>query len=355
MAKRSAATRTRIIASSSYAEGERFRVLLIPIMNDSRTGVAAVLLTGLEESQVSEPLDALRIILLIAVPLASLALAGGSFLIVRRGLWPVVAITATAERIAAGDLRERIDGVEPHDEVGELARTFNHMIERLAETVERERRFTADAAHELRTPLAAMEASVDVTLSRERGAPEYQRALESVRGQTRRLEQLTRELLLLARLDAEVLQEDFEPADLGALLSAVTSSFAEAHPAARVSFTPPDQPVVVRGNSELLARAFGNILDNAVIHGPATGAIEVRLWRTGLETHVTIADDGPGISAELAGRAFHRFRRGDAARTKSGSGLGLAIVDSIVRVHGGRVSIVPATRGTTVEFVFPNA
>jgi heavy metal sensor kinase len=352
LARRAEARSGEAMSNFSYSDGERFRVLAVPVYNSSEA-VAAVLVTGLEQSQVGEPLGILRFILLLAVPSTSLALAFGSFVIVRRALRPVVSITASAERIAAGDLRERIEGVEPHDEIGELGRTFNHMIERLEETVERERRFTADAAHELRTPLAAMETSVDVTLGQQRSANEYRRALETVRGQTQRLDRLTSQLLLLSRLDAETLQTNFETVDLARLVRTVASSFADAHPEATVSLSGSDEALVMRGNSELLARAFGNVLDNAVIHGSQTATISISMQRLGDQARVVIADDGPGIGSLPAEVAFHRFRRGDAARSVGGSGLGLAIVDSIVHVHGGRVRLVPADQGTVVEFSLP--
>ena len=344
-------TGTAALTTLDYGGGEQFRVLASPILNAGE--VQGVLVTGLETTQIEEPLAILRAILFAAVPATSLGLAAGAFFIAGRALRPIAAITATANRIASGDLRERISGVNSRDEVGELATTFNHMIERVGETVERERRFTADAAHELRTPLAALETSIDVTLSQPRSVAEYQRTLTAMRGQTTRLTSLMRQLLMLSRVDAATVAATFEEFDLAAFLAAVCGAFQESHPRVELVSEGLESALPVRGNFELLTRVFGNLLENAVVHGSAEARIRLALVTRAGEALITIHDDGPGIPGEIRDAVFQRFRRGDAARSRGGAGLGLAIVDAVVRAHGGRVRVVPAPAGATVEISLP--
>ena len=341
--------------SVDLGDNEDFRMVASPVRSNGT--LVGVLVTGIERSQVNEPLSVLRIILAVAVPATSVVLALGSFWIARSALKPVARITATARQISRGDLRRRIERMDTKDEVGELASTLNDMIARLAETVDRERRFTADASHELRTPLAAIETSIDVTLSRKRGEDEYRHTLEAVRMQTHRLATLTRQLLLLSRLDSEQAQREFERLDLPSLVEAVTATWSEEHTGAQVTVHPGTEALNVRGDVELLARALLNILENAAVHAGPSVAVTVRVSKRGGPPRavVTISDDGPGIPPELVPEVFQRFRRGDASRTRGGSGLGLAIVQGIVEVHGGEVHLLPSDVGARFELSLPLA
>lgn len=354
---RALATGEDVYGTVDLGGGEDYRAVASPVR--ARGAITGVLVTGIERSQVNEPLSVLRLILAFAVPTTSIVLALGSFWIARLALKPVARITATAKQITQGDLRRRIEGVQTKDEVGELAGTLNAMIGRLAETVERERRFTADASHELRTPLAAIETSIDVTLSHDRPSTDYRHTLEAVRGQAHRLARLTRQLLLLSRLDSDQARREFEKLDLNGLVEAVAATFADANPEARVSVEGMSETVEVRGDVELLARAIMNILENAVTHVGPSAAVGVRVSTVPAARRavVTIVDDGPGIPPELAPAVFQRFRRGDASRSTGGTGLGLAIVQGIMTLHGGSVRLAPsgAGAGARFELVLPLA
>jgi two-component system OmpR family sensor kinase len=348
--KAAVARASPVMRTLDYSDSETFRIEAIPVLADGV--VRAVLVTGVERSAVSEPLRVLATILRVAVPLAAVALGAGAFFIARRALAPVAEITATARRIADGDLRGRIGAIGARDEVGELASAFNEMIDRVAETVERERRFTADASHELRTPLTAIETSLEVTLSQERTTAQYREALESVKANAARMSRLTRQLLLLSRLDADAMRSDFEQLDLDGLVAAVVAEFRDAHPTAQVNLQGSGGPLPLRGNLELLARAFTNVLENALVHAGPEVVISVDLAVTRARATVRIHDTGPGIPAELAPEIFQRFRRGDSARSGGGSGLGLAIAERIVEAHGGSISVLPGP-GATFAFDFP--
>ncbi len=348
--RRVAATSVEETQNLEYADGERFRVTVSPVYRS--TAVVGVLVTGLETAQVDEPLRILRLVLLFAVPVTSVVLAAGSFFIAQRAMRPVVSITTSAQIITSGNLKERIQGVNTRDEIGELAETFNNMIDRIAETVDREQHFTADVAHELRTPLTAMEASVDVTLSQPRTPEEYERTLETIRDQTQRLNRLTRQLLLLSRLDADAFRSSFEELDLADLVRAVGASFAESHPEARVEVEA-DATLPFTGDPELLARAVTNLLENATQHGSPSVSIHISALVHDADLSIIVADDGSGVDSGQGDALFERFRRGNETRGRVGSGLGLAIVASIARAHGGSVRFQRVPAGAAVELRFP--
>lgn len=335
---------------------EDYRVLLDPVVAEG--AIVGVLATGIEISRVTQPLAILRLVLVTADVLTAAVLALGSYWIARRALAPVVVMTETAERITHGDLHERVSGGTADDELGRLASTFNAMIARLSDTIERERQFTGDASHELRTPLAAIGAGIDVTLARERDPSEYRRVLTVIRGQTTRLNTLADHLLLLARLDNEEIRVRFADIEVGALVVSAVADFQGRHQGAVVRTDQSTGPWTVHGDAELLDRAFLQLLENVTTHVGASARIEVSLTRAGDGSIiVAVEDDGPGIPDGLAGEVFQRFRRGDGARRGGGTGLGLAIVDAIARAHGGAIAMAPARsgRGARLELALPPA
>ncbi len=353
---RSAATSgTDVYATIDLAHDEDYRIVASPIGEPGPNQV--VLITGLERSRVNSPLRILRIILAIAVPVTAGAAGLCGYWVALRALRPVSAMVTTAQDITRGDLTQRVPGVESGDELGRLAMTLNSMIERLSETVERERRFTSDASHELRTPLAAIETSIDVTLANERAPREYRRVLEAIRGQTRRLDRLANQLLLLSRLDADEMRRTFSPVELDGLLEAVVEAFSDNHPHTQLVADIPDQPLVVIGDIELLGRAVMNLLENSANHVGETVGVEISLRRDNGLARLTISDDGPGIPPALADEVFRRFGRGNSARTGRGTGLGLSIVQAIVTYHGGTILLArsPAPTGARFEITLPIA
>lgn len=336
----------------SGREGVRIRVTTV----QGEPLPVAVLVTGLERSPVTEPLTQLRLIFFLSVPATAAAMALAAFLIARLALRPVARITDAAREIAAGDLARRLPPAGARDEVGVLAETFNTMISRLAATIDRERRFTADASHELRTPLAAIETSIDVTLSRDRDQGEYRTTLEAIRRQARRLARLTRQLLALARMDDGRRDVAFTTIDLAAIVRTTAEAFAESHPDASLQIDLPGEVVPLAGDPDLLAQAVTNLLENATTHaGPQVVIVASLRVGPGSPPVLTIRDNGPGIPEELRANVFERFRRGDAARTTEGTGLGLAITDAILRLHGGSIRALPPgdAPGAVFELSFP--
>jgi heavy metal sensor kinase len=351
LVEQAANTQQPALGTIDLSENEDYRVLARPIDVGS---AQVVLVSGLELSRVNGPLRLLRIILAIAVPVTAVGASLAGYWVATRALEPVAVMSETARRITDGDLTQRVPGDTAGDELGQLAATFNTMIDRIDETLRRERRFTADASHELRTPLAAIDATIDVTLARPRDETAYRSALSDVRAHANRLAQLTRQLLLLSRLDALEFRANFEPVDLSEVIEAVSEPFVTADRPFGLSIDYGKGKHEIQGDFELLARAFFNIIDNAVKHGGAGVTMSIQLERQGRWEHVRFADHGEGIPAALMPLMFERFNRGDAARTTPGAGLGLSIAQAIVEVHGGSISAEPTPdRGTTIVVRLP--
>ena len=273
---------------------------------------------------------------------------------VSRGLSrPLEALTETTERMAAGDLGARAV-VSPMRELGVLARSFNRMAERVEHTVATLRRFVADAAHALNTPLTALHTNLEL-VSASPGSDGQRQLVQEAQVQLERLVATTRSLLHLSRIEAgwEQTQDDY--VDLGQLARAVCEPFASRAERGGLAFELllPSQPVVVRGWAAQLGQALDNLLDNGVKFTPAGGAVRVKVSAEGKEAFVQVEDTGIGIPSADLPHLYERFYRGGNASTFPGSGLGLAIVKAIVERHGGRVTTLSDMSGTAVSIVLP--
>lgn len=306
---------------------------------------------SLEETQEIRG-EVLRLMILSLVVTAFFALLSGWFL-AGRALIPVRAISATATRINASALTQRLDLTAAEIELEQLVQTFNAMLDRIEQAFQRQRQFTADAAHELRTPLSIMQTGLDVTLSRERQAGEYRETLESVAEEVQRLSQLANSLLRLALNDAPESVPLKQPINLTLLLESMIEQFegraAEKHITLKREIA---ANLHITGDGDGLIQVIFNLLDNAVKFTPEGGRVCVTANTTHTQAQVIIADTGTGISAADLPHIFERFYRVDQARTRQqvGFGLGLAIVRQIVEQQGGTIQAVSAT-GNGTQFV----
>ena len=339
-------------------EGLPARTRYVPI----REGEGAPLLGWLEvtgfEWSLHQELHTLRNTLVLGVLLSVVfALAGGVWL-ARRALRPVAAMTEAAGRMGARDLSARLPAdFEPRDELAELAETFNGLLDRLERSVERERRFTANAAHELLTPLATLRSEAEVALRRERDASAYRDALGRLLLDVERMTATVQGLLQLARADTLTKR----PGDRLDLSSLVGDRVARARPLAA------DRGIALETNlapgvllaAELspLAEVVDNLLSNAMKYTPPDGRVSVRLDHGGGEAVLRVEDTGAGFEPADADRLFDRFYRSDdpAIQAEPGSGLGLAIVRAIVEGYGGSVRAASGGpgRGATFEVRLP--
>jgi signal transduction histidine kinase len=319
---------------SVSSQGDELRVAISPIDVRGRT-VGAVVVWG-STAPISDFKRLLAAVIGIGIPLIiGLAVVGAGF-IARRGLAPLRDIAALAGDIEAHDLSKRLRPASEDDELGRLSATFDRMLDRLEAAFDRQRRFTADASHELRAPLSVIRAEADLALRGDRGVEDLRTALESIASEADRLETLIGDLLALARAESAPTPET----------SAVDFAVPVAEAAARLRSLAAlhgisidfrlDGAALAIGHGPSLARVPLALIDNAVKYAADGGRVRVTLSRElPGEVVLTVSDDGPGFSEEGLRRAADRFWRDDKVRGRSGSGLGLAIVRAIVERSGG--------------------
>jgi signal transduction histidine kinase len=280
-----------------------------------------------------------------AIVIALAALVGRS--IARRMLRPVAELSSMLSEIEAADLTERLSWSGPDDEIGRLCRTFDRLLDRLQNAFERERRFIADASHELRTPVSVMRAEVELALMHDRAPDAYRAALARLQRETQRLETLAERLLLTARNDATSIE-----ASPVALHEAAQRAIDRMRPLALSravtldgSFT---NAVEILADSTTIESAVVALIDNALRFAPRGGRIAVDVSAAGTDAILTVADDGPGFSAAALDQATRRFWRDDPARSGAGTGLGLSIVRSIVERYHGTIELRNAPGGGAI-------
>lgn len=288
---------------------------------------------------------------LFAGPLTVFATLAGGYFLARRTLAPVQRMTDTARQISGEQLDRRVEVTNRDDELGQLAATVNDMLERLERSFAEMRRFTADAAHELRTPLAVIRNEAEVALRQPRSGEEYGRALENVLEETIRLSRMADELLFLCRQDAGLNPQASEPVELGSLLEEVVGNMRLVAQEKGVSLTlDAEAGGTAFGDGRQFRRVFYNLIDNAVKYTPAGGQVRVGCRQEGGDVVVTVVDTGVGITEEHLPRIFDRFYRVDPSRTgdAAGAGLGLAICKSAVQAAGGSITVTSrVSEGTT--------
>jgi signal transduction histidine kinase len=303
---------------------------------------------------VSDDTAALTGALLVAVPLTGVVLAGVVGWAVGRALRPVEAIRARVDSISGARLDRRVPEPATPREIARLARTMNAMLGRLQESAERQRRFVADASHELRSPLARMRAELEVDQAHP-GSADLAATSRSVLAEALTLQRLVDDLLLLARGDGQALHPvSPEPVDLDDVVQTVVGGL-RATGERRIDERGV-QPVQVPGDRGQLQRAVANLLDNAVRHARTAVVVTVEEGAGGV-ARVSVADDGPGIPSTERERVFERFTRLDDARSgDGGAGLGLAIARDIARRHGGDLFLDPGgSPGARFVLVLPLA
>lgn len=313
-----------------------------------------LVIAGLPTAEVTATTTNLALIfgLVTVLALAAAALVGTQ--VVRVALRPLGRVTATASRVAELPLAhgqvalaDRVADADPRTEVGQVGAAFNRMLEHVETSLrsrhdseEKVRQFVADASHELRTPLASIRGYSELTRRTGHELPDdIVYALARIESESVRMTSLVEELLLLARLDAG---QDLVHGEVD-LVPLVADAVSDAHvasPAHVWRLETADAPVVVAGDSHRLQQVIANLLTNGHVHTPPGTTVTVTLETTPTEAVLTVADDGPGIPADLQPMLFERFARGDASRSRAtgSTGLGLAIVAAVVAAHGGSVS-----------------
>jgi heavy metal sensor kinase len=336
--------------SESLTSGaEHLRVRAVPVVDAGRRIATLAIVRSLTPIDNAE--RQLLGILALAVPLAVAIAAVGGYLLAYRALRPVEQLRRAAEDYSANDLTRRLAPQDLRDdELGRLARTLDAMLNRVAAAVEQRQRFTGDASHELRTPIATILADASLSLERPRSAEDYHATIARIASETARMARIVEGLLLLARADARGAPAHTEEVDLAALLEA---SIRRAEPSATergLQIASRIQPgLVVTDQDGGLERVFDNLLDNAVRYAPDGSVIEIAGEAHDGMTRVTVSDHGRGIPPDERSRVFERFHR-TPGTSGNGAGLGLAIAREIVDAHDGKID-VQGTPGGGATFV----
>jgi two-component system heavy metal sensor histidine kinase CusS len=302
------------------------------------------------DEQVERNFALLFIVVLVGGIVASALIA---VVVTRRGLRPLRIMTESLRRIGPDQLKERIGAEGWPQELQPLAIAFDQMLKRLDDSFTRLSQFSADLAHELRTPIANMLGEAQVALTRQRTAEEYRETIESAVAECERLSKIVDNLLFVARVDAArepIARKEFDARAAVEKIAAFYQTVAEDH---HVTITCSGDGHIY-ADPDLFERAVGNLLDNALRFTPEHGLICVRVVRQNGDFEVAVSDNGSGIAAEHLPRVFDRFYRAEPSRGSDGAGLGLALVKSIVDLHEGsaRIESKPGS-GTTVKLTFP--
>ncbi|MFL5370709.1 MAG: sensor histidine kinase [Myxococcales bacterium] len=292
----------------------------------------------------------------IVSPIVIAAAAVVGLYLARRALAPMREASRRAASARASDLDLTLPVTGANDEWDELATTLNALLADARGSLFRVRRFTADAAHELRTPITAILGESEVALRRKRSEAELRAALTVVKEEAERSARLLEALLSLARADAGTLLSTKTKLEVAGIVESSVSRARErashdGHVAIRVDRG--STTAFVEGNAALLSRALENLLDNAIRH--AGTQVTVTVASDGTLARVRVDDDGPGVPAHLMPALFERFARGDSARAAGGFGLGLSIARAIAQAHGGSVVLLPSSAGASFELALPEA
>jgi len=337
------------------ATGDRIRLYVLSVQ-DAAGAPAGYVQTWASLGSLDRSMRTFRYLMLALGGTGVVAVWLGSLLIAGRALRPVATMIRTARAIAVSrGFSRRIPDPERRDELGQLASTFNEMLASLEAAYRSQQRFIADAAHELRAPLTAIQGNIEL-LSRMQEMPDDERAeaLRYLDGEARRLSRIVGELLTLARADAGQTL-DLRPLELDRLLLDVLMEVRPLATNHQLEITHLE-PVIVGGDADRLKQLLLNLLDNSLKYTPAGGRITVELERTPTEAVLTVRDRGVGISAEDLPHVFERFYRADRARSHDpgGTGLGLSIAQWVIDQHSGSITLESEPgRGTSVTVRLP--
>jgi two-component system OmpR family sensor kinase len=302
----------------------RYRAPLADVGNGPAAGGAVLVATSTEDDE--RTAHRLRVLVLLAAAGAAVIAIAIALVLTRRALRPLTNLSAAAREIGdTGDATRRLPPAGARDEIGALSETLNAMLASLERAREAERRFVADASHELRTPLTALRGNASYIAQHGANAD----VLADIEQDAARLARLLDDLLALAREDAA----DPRPAETVRL-----DQLALARAEPRVTVRAP-APVTVLGDADALGRAIRNLVDNALLHGPADGVVTIDVSEANGRARLTVSDEGPGLHGDDAQHAFERFWRGSGTDRPPGSGLGLAIVRATAERHGGSVRV----------------
>jgi heavy metal sensor kinase len=336
----------RPIVRSRRIDGRPFRFAFQKLPVNGRVYTVEM---GVPADDAVETLYDFRSYLLMFAPLLLLVAAGGGYWLSRRALSPVDALVRTAREVSGTNLSSRLQKLETGDELQRLSDTLNEMLDRIESAFQRITQFTADASHELRTPVSLIRTEAELALRRSRGEAEYKESLRHILLEAERTTALIEQLLSMARADSGREALHFEPVDLRQTLRSVVDGWQQVATIRNLQFSasldvPPSLDALdfsVMGDETLLRRLADVLLDNAFKYTPSPGSVHLSLEPQGESAVIRVQDSGVGIAEEEQSKIFERFYRVDKARSRAqgGAGLGLAIAQWIVTQHGGSIRV----------------
>lgn len=324
---------------SRQADGKHFRFAFAKL---SVNGHAYTIQMGAPADDAVDTLKLFRSSLLMFAPVLLLVAAVVGYWMSRRAIAPVDALVRTAHQISGANLNSRLQKLETGDELQRLSDTLNEMLDRIESAFLRVTQFTADASHELRTPVSLIRTEAELALRRSRGEAEYRESLLHILNEAERTTLLIEQLLELARADSGRESVDLQPLDLGTILRNVAENWRQVAAIRNLEFSSDvSDPVSVLGDGTLLRRLADILLDNAFKYTTSPGSVRLALEQIEGRAAITVQDSGVGIAKEDQGKIFERFYRVDKSRTRSqgGTGLGLAIAQWIVLQHHGSITV----------------
>jgi heavy metal sensor kinase len=298
--------------------------------------------SGASLQQIETLLHHLLMSLAIGLPVVVLVAIAGGYALVRRALGPVAQIAESAERITSHHLDQRLPISKTGDELEQLSQALNRMIDRLYEALEQNRRFLADASHELRTPFTVLRGELESVIELARYSPDIRDRVGSALEEVERLAKIVEALFAIGRLDAGEAQAEWARFDLAKLAATTADQMSLLAEDKNISVScDVQQNVCVEGDASRIKQIVVNLLDNAIKYTPPGGSVKLNVRTVGQKAVLEVVDTGIGIPASAIPHVFERFFRADKARSREvgGAGLGLAIVKSICTAHGGTITV----------------
>jgi heavy metal sensor kinase len=331
---------SRAIFKNRRFDHHSFRFMLQTLVANGHKYSVAM---GTPTNDVTATLSLFRFYLVLLAPAVLLIAAGGGYWLSRRALSPVDALVRTAREISGANLSSRLQKVETGDELQRLSDTLNEMLARIETAFLRVTEFTADASHELRTPVSLIRTEAELALRRSRGEAEYKESLRHILLEAERTTTLIEQLLAMARADSGRETLHMQPVDLRETLRSVVEGWKQVATIRDLQFSASiaDQDSFVMGDEAVLWRLVDILLDNAFKYTPSPGAVHLGLEHTPEGLTITVQDSGLGIDAQEQGKIFERFYRVDKARSREqgGAGLGLSIAQWIATQHRGSITV----------------
>jgi signal transduction histidine kinase len=321
------------------------------VLNDSSKQVIHIRVASSFDAS-EDALAMIRLLILLSIPAYLIAIILGGLFISKKSLKPIHKISQTAKMIGNGDLTKRINGIESNDEVSELADTFNEMLGKLEYSFKREKRFAADASHELRTPVAVLIAYCESLLEESQKGmldKRFEQQLKNMLDESKRMNTIISQLLMLTRGQEGKYKLELETINMYEVIYAVIQQMSELAEKSNISLIyegPKNIPLTA--DQRLMTQMVLNLVENAIKYGKINGQVIVAAENIGDSLLITVSDNGIGISPENIPHIFERFYRVDESRDRSGTGLGLSIVSWIVKEHKGEINVTSELgKGTT--------